>query len=52
MRTGLNVIDYADCQPRMFLELADIARENDRLRRYWITNYMRVSTAQNKEAQR
>lgn len=37
------VSDYAVCPPRLFLDLAELAEDNGRLRRYWIAKYIRVT---------
>lgn len=38
----MNVIDFTQCPPRMFLFLADMSEGNARLRRIWLRNYQRV----------
>ncbi|MCD9024371.1 hypothetical protein [Cohnella silvisoli] len=56
MNVNERVSDYATCSyvsdftnipPRMFLELAEMAEANgnDRMRRVWIANYLRVTGA-------
>jgi len=44
-QVGKTVINYAGAPHRMLLELADIAElsGNDRLRRMWQANYLRMT---------
>lgn len=39
----MKVVDFIECPPRIFLFLAEISRNNKRLRRIWIRNYIRVT---------
>jgi len=40
----MNVIDYTECPPRMFLQLAEMSAGNPKLARIWRSNYIRVIT--------
>jgi hypothetical protein len=34
------VIDFAACPPRIYLELAELSRGNERVRRVWLRRYL------------
>jgi hypothetical protein len=38
--TSAKVLDFTACPPRIFLELAELSRGNDRVRRVWLRRYL------------